>query len=206
MLFQKSSPEGRLNHETYVYTFWHNTNNSQKNWICIPSLSPQWAQFWEPWQALKDWKEKIQGLQQQFEEFWEQKNLQRGATAEGRRPLCRFLRDPKLFRLVLKSSIFSFQSFRACQGSQNWAHWRLSKKEYKIPFVRRINELLRDLICYQTFYSTSPIYIESRKAIYDIGAEILCLKCFGHKPIKNQTSEKKGGGFLKLSTRSLILQ
>ena len=59
----------------------------------------------------------------------------------GRRPpppLGRFLRDPKLFRLVLKSWIFSFQSFRACQGSQNWAHWGLSKKEYKIPFVRRI--------------------------------------------------------------------
>ena len=56
-------------------------------------LNPQWAQFWEPWQAQKDWKEnqkdwkeKIQDLQQQFEEFWEQKNLQRGAAAFGRRP------------------------------------------------------------------------------------------------------------------------
>ena len=62
------------------------------------------------------------------------KKTYKGAAA----PLCRFLRDPKLFRLVLKSWIFSFQSFRACQGSQNWAHWGLSKKEYKIPFVRRI--------------------------------------------------------------------
>ena len=89
--FQKLPPEGRLNHETYVYTFWHNTNNSPQNWILYSFLllaRPQWAQFWEPWQAQKDWKEnqkdwkeKIQDLQQQFEEFCEQENLQR----EGRR-------------------------------------------------------------------------------------------------------------------------
>ena len=33
-----------------------------------------------------DWKEKIRDLKQQFEEFWEPKNIQRGAAAEGRRP------------------------------------------------------------------------------------------------------------------------
>ena len=116
VFFQNLPPEGRLNHETYVCTFWHNTNNSPQNWILYSFLllaRPQWAQFWEPWQAQKDWKEnqkdwkeKIQDLQQQFEEFWEQKKIQRGAAAEGRRPLCRFLRDTKLFRLVLKSWIF----------------------------------------------------------------------------------------------------
>ena len=95
---------------------------------------PQNVILWFAPASQNGLKGKIRDLKQQFEEFWEQKNLQRGAAAEGRRPLCRFLRDPKLFRLVLKSWIFSFQSFRACQGSQNWAHWGLSKKEYKIIF------------------------------------------------------------------------
>ena len=64
--------------------------------------------------------------------------LKRGAAAFGRRPLCRFFCSQNSSNCCWRSWIFSFQSFRACQGSQNWAHWGLSKKEYKIPFVRRI--------------------------------------------------------------------
>ena len=36
--------------------------------------------FWEPLPAKMDWKEQIQDLKQQFEEFWEPTNIQRGAA------------------------------------------------------------------------------------------------------------------------------
>ena len=41
-------------------------------------------------------KGKIRDLKQQFEEFWEQKNIQRGATAEGRRPPLYVFQRPKI--------------------------------------------------------------------------------------------------------------
>ena len=62
-----------------------------------------------------DWKEKIRDLKQQFEEFWE-RHLQRGAGRFSAPPPFVGLLSHKLFRLVLKSRIFSFQSFLACRG------------------------------------------------------------------------------------------
>ena len=105
--FQKLPPEGRLNHETYVYTFWHNTNNSPQNWILYSFLllaPPQWAQFWEPWQAQKDWKEnqkdwkeKIQDFSTSLNNFGSRKNLQRGAAAASAAPFVGFF-APKILR------------------------------------------------------------------------------------------------------------
>ena len=53
-----------------------------------------------------DWKEKIRDLKQQFEEFWE-RHLQRGAGRFSAPPPFVGILSHKLFRLVLKSRIFS---------------------------------------------------------------------------------------------------
>ena len=54
-----------------------------------------------------------------FEEFWERKNPTKGGGALAPPPpFVGFFSDPKLFRQLLKSRIFSFQSLLACRGSQ----------------------------------------------------------------------------------------
>ena len=50
--------------------------------------------------------------------FGSQKTYKGGRRPKAAAPLCMFFSDPKLFRLVLKSRIFSFQSILACRGSQ----------------------------------------------------------------------------------------
>ena len=56
-------------------------------------------------------KGKIRDLKQQFEEFWERKNL------------CRFFSDPKLFRLVLKSRIFPLNPFWLAGANHKITFW-----------------------------------------------------------------------------------
>ena len=63
-------------------------------------------------------RNKYETLSSSSKIFGSNKNIQRAAAAEGRRPLCMFFSDLKLFRLVLKSRTFSFQSILACRGSQ----------------------------------------------------------------------------------------
>ena len=54
-----------------------------------------------------------------FEEFWERTKTYKGGGALATRPpFVGFFSDPKLFRQLLKSRIFSFQSLLACRGSQ----------------------------------------------------------------------------------------
>ena len=50
--------------------------------------------------------------------LWERKPTKGGGARRHAAPLCRFSLSHKLIRLVLKSRIFSFQSFLACRGSQ----------------------------------------------------------------------------------------
>ena len=50
--------------------------------------------------------------------FGSQKTYKGGRRPKAAAPLCMFFSHPKLFILVLKSRIFSFQSILACRGSQ----------------------------------------------------------------------------------------
>ena len=93
----------------------------------------------------KGLKGKNPRLQHQSEKNWVAQKLTKGGGGglkAAAAPLCRFFCSQNSSNCCWRSWIFSFQSLpglaRACQGSQNWAHWGLSKKEYKIPFVRRI--------------------------------------------------------------------
>ena len=67
------------------------------------------------------------------------KTYKGGRRPSAAAPLCRFFCSQNSSNCCWRSWIFSFQSFRACQGSQNWAHWGLSKKEYKIQFFGEVS-------------------------------------------------------------------
>ena len=63
-------------------------------------------------------KGKNTRLTQLSEQIWVAEKTYKGGALKRPAPLCRFPLSHKLFRLVLKSRIFSFQSILACCGSE----------------------------------------------------------------------------------------
>ena len=68
-------------------------------------------------------KEKIRDLKQQFEEFREQKTIQRGAAAEGRRPPLYVVLLPKIFELLLKVLYVFISIHFGLQGLSKITFW-----------------------------------------------------------------------------------
>ena len=104
--------------------------------FCIPSCSapnePSFESPGKPWQGLKRKNPRPSAAVRRV--LGAKKPTKGGGGRRPRPPLLVFAR-PKIVQTGAEVLDFSFQSFRACQGSQNWAHWGLSKKEYKIQLI-----------------------------------------------------------------------
>ena len=97
--------------------------------FCIPSCSapnePSFESPGKPWQALARIERKKSKTFSSSSKNFGSKNPTKGGGARFRAPpppLVGFAR-PKIDQTGAEVLDFSFQSFRACQGSQNWAHW-----------------------------------------------------------------------------------
>ena len=116
-------PEGDL---TTKLTMYNNSqtckhNKKTKFWFSlnfqnIIRRSPQ-ASPTKNWKIKSAVKEKIRDLSSSSKNF-ERDTYKGGRVAEGAPPPFVGILSHKLFRLVLKPRIFSFQSFLACTGSQ----------------------------------------------------------------------------------------